>query len=325
MYWRQVVLSLVFAGSGAYTAYARGRPAVEAVLFGVIFYVGIRWLIAWGYRIRYWYHRGTRGVYTETCPNCRLRRHRLSGDWILKCHTCGWKPGWFGIRWLRKSLPAQQLRRTVVSPQLLVLVAAIAVITTGAASGFVLDDASFDLDDSGIGVKATDLVSDPSTPVKVGAQETETSPPSGKLNETRVERLLFEYVNSKRGLREMQNFSYHERSARAAEDHADDMAENDYFSHTSLDGVGQQERYSFCSGGENIAQTWVDRDVRLSTGEVESYNTEKELAKGLVKQWMNSEPHRERGIYGKWWQSAGVGVSITSTGEVYAVMGFCSS
>ncbi|WP_415381485.1 CAP domain-containing protein [Halosimplex sp. TS25] len=326
MYWGQVVVALMLAASGAYTAYVRGWHAIEAALFGVVFYFLIRWFIAWAYRIRYWYHRGTRGVYTEYCTNCNQRRHRLSGDWILTCRRCGWKPGWYGIRWLTKSLPAQQLRRTVVGPQLLVAVAVIGVLATGAASGLMLGDLSVAIPEDRI---QTDN-SDRADSTHISAEDTQHSKGGAgsggsKLNETRVEQLVFDYVNAKRGLRGMENYTTNLRAGKAARQHAVDMAENEYFSHTSLDGETQQERYSFCDGGENAAQTWANKEIRQNDGEIVSYSTERELARGIVTQWMNSDPHRERGIYGEWWTSAGVGIAITSDGKVYAVMGFCSN
>jgi uncharacterized protein YkwD len=142
------------------------------------------------------------------------------------------------------------------------------------------------------------------------------------IDETTVEQLIFEDVNNRRSDQGMASYTYNDRAAEAAEEHAEHMARNDYFSHNEPNGETQQERYAFCEGGENIAQTWVFRDVQHERGTV-YYSDAEELASGIVTQWMNSEPHRERGIYGEWWSSAGVGVAITDSGEVYAVMGFC--
>lgn len=148
---------------------------------------------------------------------------------------------------------------------------------------------------------------------------------SGQIAPREVEQLVLEYVNDRRSQRSMSSLDWHERAAKAARAHARDMAENNYFSHTSQDGQTQQERYAFCSGGENAAQTWVYRQVQVDDGGTEYYTTTKELAQGIVEQWMGSEPHRERGIYGNRWTAAGVGIAISDDNKVYAVMGFCSS
>jgi uncharacterized protein YkwD len=306
MYWGQAIVSFLVAVSIAYSEYVRGRPTIQAALVGIVAYIFIRWFVSWIYRIRYWHQRGTRGVYTETCPNCRRGRHRLPGDWILKCHACGWKPGIFFIRWFTRSLPAQQLRRTIIGPQLVILVFAIFLLTTGAAAGYSVQNVS-----SGADLFDTQSV------------DGEYVDNAG-VNETEVESRIFQILNERRASRSMNKLDYNTNAADAARSHADDMAANNYFSHTSQDGVTQQQRYAFCNGGENAHQTWVNRDVRLGSGRTVFYSNEKELSKGVMKQWINSDPHRERGIYGDLWTSAGVGVSVTSDGKVYAVLGFCS-
>jgi len=102
------------------------------------------------------------------------------------------------------------------------------------------------------------------------------------------------------------------------------MANNDYFNHTNLDGQTQGERYSFCRGrGENIAYTYTKEDIKTDNGSIINHNNnETSIANGIVQQWMNSKPHREDGIYGKWWTSTGIGVS-TKDGKIYVVQGFC--
>lgn len=65
----------------------------------------------------------------------------------------------------------------------------------------------------------------------------------------------------------------------AAQNHADDMAKNNYFSHTGLNGSTMSDRvnatgYTYSSLGENIA---AGRSTPADT----------------IKQWMNSQGHRE--------------------------------
>lgn len=113
MYVRQVIGS-AFAGLAiGYWALNSGYNIVTAAMAMVLIFFLIRWSLATIGRTRYWLDRGTRNIYYEYCPNCETRRHRLSGDWILQCGQCGWKPGWPVIRWVRRSVPAIQFRRSI--------------------------------------------------------------------------------------------------------------------------------------------------------------------------------------------------------------------
>lgn len=143
-----------------------------------------------------------------------------------------------------------------------------------------------------------------------------------EVDTDKVEVMVFDGVNEERQERPYQPFRWNDRAAEAAKAHAEDMAERGYFSHTSLDGETQMQRYSFCEGGENLAQTYYKERIVTESG-TKYISSEEELADAIVNQWMNSDPHRERGIYGEWWSSAGVGIAITEDGTVYAAMGFC--
>lgn len=310
MRWRQALLAATIAVlAAAYADRRLGFDALEAGAVTLLVYVAVRILIAAYYRTQYWRGRENKRQ-SRSCGNCGQYIYRRRGDLFLRCGRCGWTAGWPGTRWLTRSVPVRQLRRSVTWQRLGAIVLAITVITLSAALG------PFSIPSTGV----TSASDDGSTP--------KTSTPSAAspadINETAVERLIFEKINDRRAERSMKAYSYNERAAKAAEEHARHMARNDYFSHTEPNGETQQERYSFCDGGENIAQTWVFRTVRSSERGTVRYTTAPEVASGLVAQWMHSQPHRERGIYGEWWTSAGVGVSIKDSGEVYAVTGFCT-
>ena len=113
MYIRQVIGSIIAGCLAAFLSFGVGFELVTAVAVGILIALGIRWIWATFGRTRYWLDRGTNGVYQEECPNCHSRRYRVGGDWILTCHRCGWKPGWPVIRWLTRSVPAIQFRRSV--------------------------------------------------------------------------------------------------------------------------------------------------------------------------------------------------------------------
>lgn len=113
MYTRQVLGSLLIAGVAGYVSLVSGTQTVTVLAIAVLSFLAVRWTWATVGRTRYWFSRGTKGVYHEHCPNCRSRRYRASGDWILTCHKCGWKPGLPVVRWVTRSVPAIQLRRSV--------------------------------------------------------------------------------------------------------------------------------------------------------------------------------------------------------------------
>lgn len=149
-------------------------------------------------------------------------------------------------------------------------------------------------------------------------------PEPSSIDERVVEDQLHQQLNDERERSGMQTLPQNDRLQRVAREHADDMADRDFYGHTNPDGVTQEQRYAFCDGGENIAQTMVFERVRLPDGPVVEYESEEELSEGVFGQWMNSDPHRDRGIHGEWWRAAGVGVAVTDEGDVYAVMAFCS-
>lgn len=113
------------------------------------------------------------------------------------------------------------------------------------------------------------------------------------------------------------------------------MAQNEYFSHTSPTGETRSDRYekfgydcrtdagdgTYYTGAENIAYTYYDQNVTTENGTVR-YTTADELARGLVRRWMNSAGHREN-ILTEAWDDEEIGVYVTSVGTVYATQNFC--
>jgi uncharacterized protein YkwD len=332
MRWRQILLAAAFAIGAGYVFYrSEGATLTVALAVALLVYAGVRVLIATFYRSLYWLHRD--GRRSRECRGCGRQISRRAGDLVTKCHhtihqhphdhkppgECGWIAGWPGTRLLTRSVFTRQFARSVTWQRLGVIALAAVLlftpvsITAGTGAG-----------------GAAAAAGGTATPVRsatVTETPTETATPylenSQAIDETTVEQLIFQGVNDRRDERGMAAYSYNGQAAEAAEEHARHMARNNYFSHTEPNGETQEERYAFCDGGENAAKTWVFREVRQEDGTV-YYTSADELAAGVVTQWMDSDPHRERGIYGEWWSSAGVGVAITDSGEVYAVMGFCT-
>lgn len=144
--------------------------------------------------------------------------------------------------------------------------------------------------------------------------------PAVDINPRTVEDHIFEMVNDERTTHSSNGPLEHDESAAdTARAHAEDMAERDYYSHTSQDGETASERWSFCRGGENIAF----RHTSHVDSPMDKEAAQQELARLFVDGWMDSEGHREnilRSVY----ISTGVGIGIAEDETVYGVQGFCT-
>lgn len=136
-----------------------------------------------------------------------------------------------------------------------------------------------------------------------------------RLNETRVERLVAAEANERRTARGLEPVAYDPALAEVAAAHSRDMHERDYFAHEGPDGQGVADRYDRfgidCHGGENI----------YYTGAGGLAASERVLADHLVREWMNSPPHRETLLRERYTRQ-GIGIVIAD-GGVYATQDFC--
>lgn len=328
MYWGQIAIATAGSIGAIWLSLQDGYGIGTGLAIAVVTYIGVRWVIAWAYRVRYWYNRGTQGVSVEQCPNCEAPRYRTQGDWILRCHTCGWKPGWAGTRWLTRSVPSIQLRRTVVGPQLLVVVVAAALVVSGLTAGVTMGS----LGSAVGGTSASDPSSgaDFGNPPQTEAPRQTTADTDDSLNIMEVERWVWRYTNAERSQRGLNNVSYAPRVASPARNHSENMAKHDYIGHEEPNGETVEERYqSVCdysgSGytfGENAAGAYYEqRFTAWGTDETVYLATEREVAKYLVDAWMRSDGHREN-ILREEWTELGVGIAVSGD-EVYASQAFC--
>jgi uncharacterized protein YkwD len=296
-------MALAISVAAAFSIYLtrHGYSLTRSIAAGVLVYFAIRWLIAWIFRIRYWYRRGTRGVYTQSCANCGQYIYRKGGDWVLTCHRCGWKAGFPITRWFTKSVPSIQLRRTVKGPQLVVVAVVIAITVAGLP--VVPEDAN--------GLQNTSS----------SAAEEESS----VFNQTEVERYVWQFTNQKRLENGLNRLEYAPRIVDSARNHAHNMAKNGYVGHTQPNGQTMEQRYSGeCRyPGENAFGAWYEKNFEAwRTGEMKYVTTEQELARYLVNGWMRSEGHREN-ILNPRWKELGVGVYKRDDGKVFAAQTFC--
>lgn len=340
MYWGQISIALFAATVTFGISYQHGQPALVAVLMATITYVIVRWLVAWGFRIRYWYQRGTKGIYSRSCANCGQYIYRRRRTWILKCERCGWTPGLPLIRWITHSVPGLQLRRTVVGPRLVLVTVIIGILLLGGVGGGITaitpSEIRADNTDRGSPINfssanlSADLVSDNSSTPDPNVEE--------GYNRTLVERYFIKRYNEERSSRGLQSVSQSRELREMAKEHSDDMAEHDYLGHTDSAGRTIQDRYEargllsecrldimgserYYRGAENVVSGYVNQ--RFRNGGASYFVTdEQELAEALFSIWMNSPPHR-RAMLVHSATEAGLGVSITESGKVYAALELC--
>lgn len=131
--------------------------------------------------------------------------------------------------------------------------------------------------------------------------------------EAAVEQAIHQEVNSVREERSLDPLAYSDSLGAVADYHSEDMADRDYFSHTSPDGETMTDRLDRfgleCrAAGENILYT------SATDGSPE------EVASRSVDQWMDSPGHREN-ILGDWTEE-GIGAAITADGVLYLTQNF---
>lgn len=152
------------------------------------------------------------------------------------------------------------------------------------------------------------------------------APGDGRLNESAIERLVHRFVVERRGGGSMR---YDAGLARVARYHSDDMARAGAIFHTAPDGETLRDRLSRFGAdcrvaGENVAYTYAFVPVRTADG-ARTYDSEREVARGLVAQWMNSSSHREN-LLRPSFDREGVGVWVAEAdGEyrLYATQVLC--
>jgi len=158
---------------------------------------------------------------------------------------------------------------------------------------------------------------------------------SEPLDEDELERLVHEEINEYRVNQSVGALEYDRELARIAEYHSDNMAANGEIYHTSPSGQTMGDRYErfsydcrvpvgnneYKTGGENVLKTYYMEDLTNDR----FYSTPEELAKGIVQQWINSEPHRENLVDADW-RRQGIGINITEEDgntAVYVTENFC--
>lgn len=160
----------------------------------------------------------------------------------------------------------------------------------------------------------------------------DASSQTGGIDRAEIETFVHEEINEERTSRGLNALKWDGELSEIARYHSQQMATDDFFSHTSPHGQTVGDRYDkfgytcrvatsgnrYLTGAENIAQTYHHKNV-LGHGRL---TTNQEVAQALVQQWMDSRGHREN-ILTADWNNEGIGVYITSQKEVYATQNFC--
>lgn len=176
------------------------------------------------------------------------------------------------------------------------------------------------------------------------AQDPETSPDTTETQSTdfdrvEVEMLIHREVNQVRAEHDISALEFDSGLREIARYHSRDMMMTGYFAHESPDGETMEDRYDmfgyqcrasvsddrYMTGGENLAKTYYEARIRLDNGSTVRYDSPQEVAKGVVRQWMNSPAHRKN-MLRDYWEHEGIGVTyIQEDGNtvVYATQNFC--
>jgi uncharacterized protein YkwD len=126
-------------------------------------------------------------------------------------------------------------------------------------------------------------------------------PARGESPEAKLEKMILEKINEKRGKKGLPILQWERGLADTALYHSTDMGKNKFFDHQNLDNIGFSlriakihRRYAGGSAGENLLK--IDKNTENPA----------ELAERAITAWMNSTGHREN-ILADSFDCAGVG------------------
>jgi uncharacterized protein YkwD len=134
---------------------------------------------------------------------------------------------------------------------------------------------------------------------------------TGHFVATSLERRAFDLVNRERASRGEEPLAWDDELARMARQHSDNMARENFFSHTDATGRNTAARAAACGVcgwralGENIAYN-------------QGYDDPVAFA---VERWMESSKHRDN-ILRATYTHAGIGITKTADGSVYLTQVF---
>lgn len=239
---------------------------------------------------------------------------------------------------------AKRLLSALANPLvLLTLVAALVLFAGTVGTGYApIDDPASDALDTLTSLGESEPGSQEAEVATDGGEDRTNAAASsadGALNETAIARAAHQRVNEIRADRGLSRLDWSPALYRVADGHSEDMATRGYFSHTGTDGADFSDRYEqagiqcqipisgdrYVTGSENIAYTYANSNVETAAGLVNYGNNETAIGRGLVRQWMNSQRHREA-ILKPYWNREGIGIGtakVDGNTRVYATQNFC--
>lgn len=153
-----------------------------------------------------------------------------------------------------------------------------------------------------------------------------------------IERLVHEFTNQQRKIHGLSELSFDLEISEIARAHSLDMANRDYFSHETPEGLVPTERaekagYSctkiigimiYSGIAENIFQGHLFDSYYTVNGSITSYDwsSNEEIAQVTVDGWMDSPGHRKN-ILTEMFDREGIGVEISKDDKVYITQNFC--
>ncbi|HKM41527.1 MAG TPA: CAP domain-containing protein [Methanocorpusculum sp.] len=156
--------------------------------------------------------------------------------------------------------------------------------------------------------------------------------PSISAVEKEIENYIYNYTNTERATYGLSSLQYDPVLSDIARSHSLDMATNNYFSHTNLQGFGPSDRAEKAgySTYKSLGDGWYTNGIgenifKMPYGNVEGvgyvgkYDSNK-IAYEIVDGWMNSPGHRAN-ILESDYTKIGVGVSYND-GYYYATQDF---
>ena len=162
-----------------------------------------------------------------------------------------------------------------------------------------------------------------------------------EINVTGVEKALHARINHERTQRNIDALGWNNALARIAQQHSQHMAEADFFSHQSPDGLSPTERARNAGFeciieleggqrigvGENIFTSYTYHSYTSSVVNGEeiiefNWKTEEELADEIVRNWMKSTGHRKNMLRPDYAEE-GIGIFITAQNQLLVTQKLC--
>lgn len=165
-----------------------------------------------------------------------------------------------------------------------------------------------------------------------------TATDNGAISQAAVELEFLSAFNEWRAEQGLSEVTVDSQLTALGREHSEYMAEHGRLTHAEAGGRTVEARYRergllpeceipiegsdrYYPGAENAAQTWIYTNVVTDNGTA-YYDSAKDLARGLLRQWINSPGHR-RPMVQPAVDEIGLGIVITDENAVWASLEFC--